>query len=167
MTTSLPNARRLAIASVVAGLALGAPAFAGSESVNCVQFVKFASGVVLSGDAYEWWDSADGRYGRGFQPKPGSVMVFEQSHRLPHGHVALVRRQLDSRTVLIDHANWSRFQGRKGRIEQGVRVVDVSPANDWSQVRVWYQEAADIGQSVYGVRGFVYLRGEATPQAGR
>jgi hypothetical protein len=138
-----------------------------AETVNCVQFVKRASPVALSGDAYAWWDAAAGRYGRGTEPRPGSVMVFEQSRRLPHGHVALVQQQLDQRTLLIDHANWSRIQGRRGRIERAVRVVDVSRQNDWSEVRVWYHSLADVGQSVYRLRGFVYPRGKVSARRHR
>jgi len=163
MTTKSAPIRRLLIATFTAGLLLGAPALARAELLNCVQFVKRVSPVALHGNAYEWWDAADGRYGRGNQPAPGSVMVFAKSHHLPYGHVAVVQKQLDKRTILIDHANWSRFAGRRGHVERAVRVVDVSAHNDWSQVRVWYHSLADVGQTVYSLRGFVYPKHAAAP----
>ena len=156
MTTKSAPFRRLLIATLTTGLLSGLPALAHAEHVNCVQFVKQASPVALHGDAFEWWDAADGLYGRGNQPKPGSVMVFARSHHLPHGHVALVQKQIDNRTLLIDHANWSLIAGHRGRVERAVRVVDVSPHNDWSQVRVWYHSLSDLGQTIYSLRGFVY-----------
>jgi len=158
MTTHIAPFRRLLIATLTAGLLIGVPGLARAEILNCVQFVKRVSPVALQGDAYEWWDAADGHYGRGHQPKPGSVMVFAQSDQLPHGHVAVVKKQIDKRTLLIDHANWSRFAGHRGRVERAVRVVDVSLHNDWTAVRVWYHSVADIGQTIYGLRGFVYPR---------
>jgi surface antigen len=161
MTTKSAPTRRLLIATLAAGVMLGAPALARAEMLNCVQFVQRVSPVALHGDAYEWWDAADGHYGRGNRPAAGSVMVFAKSHHLPHGHVAVVQKQLDDRTILVDHANWSRFAGHRGRVERAVRVVDVSEQNDWSLVRVWYHSLADVGQTVYSLRGFVYPRTRA------
>jgi hypothetical protein len=160
MTHTYALLRRLLIAIPTALLLMGAPQLARAELLNCVQFVKKVSPVALHGDAYEWWDAADGLYGRGNQPRAGSVMVFAKTNHLPHGHVAVVQRQIDKRTLLIDHANWSRFSGHRGRIEHAVRVVDVSARNDWSAVRVWYHSLADVGQTIYSLRGFVYPKGQ-------
>ena len=156
MTTKNALIRRLLIATAVAGMMLGTPGFARAEMVNCVQFVKKVSAISLRGNAYEWWDAASGAYARGHRPQSGAVMVFSKSHHLPFGHVALVQNQIDDRTVLIDHANWSRIAGHKGHVERSVRVVDVSQNNDWSQVRVWYAGLSDVGNTVYNLRGFVY-----------
>jgi len=156
MTTHLVQFRRFLIATVTAVTVFGASGVSHAEMINCVQFIKKASTVALHGNAYEWWDHADGVYGRGTEPKPGAVMVFSKTRQLPFGHVALVKRQIDSRTVLIDHANWSRIAGHRGHVERSVRVVDVSENNDWSQVRVWYHSLADVGDTVYKLRGFVY-----------
>ena len=156
MTTRTAPIRRLLIATLTAGSLFGAPAIAHAEMVNCVQFVKKASAVALHGNAYEWWDAAAGRYERGQAPAPGAVMVFSKTRHLPFGHVALVERQLDERTVIIDHANWSRIGGRRGHVERSVRVVDVSERNDWSKVRVWYAGLSNVGDTVYSLRGFVY-----------
>jgi len=156
MTNKSAQFRRLLIATLTAATICGVPSLARAEFLNCVQFVKKVSPVALHGDAYEWWDAADGLYGRGKRPAPGSVMVFAKTHHMPHGHVAVVQRQLDDRTVLVDHANWSRFAGHAGHVERSVRVVDVSDHNDWSAVRVWYHSLSDVGQTVYNLRGFVY-----------
>ena len=156
MTTKAAPIRRLLIATLTVGLSFGVPALVRAEPLNCVQFVQRVSPVSLHGDAYKWWDNADGQYGRGTQPQPGSVMVFAKTRRLPHGHVAVVQQQLDDRTLLIDHANWSRFSGHRGTVEHAVRVVDVSSNNDWSAVRVWYHSLGNVGDTVYKLRGFVY-----------
>ncbi len=144
----------LAVMVVTGILCAAGPAFA--EHMNCVQFVQRASHVALHGDAWRWWQAAEGRYGRGQNPRPGAVMVFSRTGSMPRGHVAVVRAVRDSRTILVDHANWSPIRGRRGQVEHAAAVIDVSAANDWSQVRVWYQPAADIGQTVYPVHGFVY-----------
>jgi len=162
MTTRTAPIRRLLIATLTAGTLLGAPAISHAEMVNCVQFVKKASTVTLHGNAYQWWDAANGVYGRGNAPSPGAVMVFSKTRHLPFGHVALVEKQLDDRTLLIDHANWSRIGGRRGHVERSVRVVDVSDNNDWSKVRVWYASLSGVGDTIYNLRGFVYPK---APQA--
>jgi hypothetical protein len=156
MTTKNAPTRRFLIATAFAGMLLGAPGFAQAEMVNCVQFVKKVSPVALHGNAYQWWDAADGSYTRGNKPQSGAVMVFSKSRHLPLGHVAVVQQQLDERTVLIDHANWSLIAGHRGHVERSVRVVDVSEKNDWSKVKVWYAGLADVGNTAYALRGFVY-----------
>ena len=72
------------------------------------------------------------------------------------GHVAAVSRIVDARTILIRHSNWSPLNGRRGQIEDNVRVVDVSPDNDWSEVRVWYAPIGDLGGTHWPVQGFIY-----------
>ena len=69
------------------------------------------------------------------------------------GHVAAVSRVIDSRTVLLRHANWSPIDGRRGQIEDDVAAVDVSPDNDWSQVRVWYAPIQNLGTTAWPVVG--------------
>lgn len=156
MTTRPAQFRRLLIATVTAATLFGAPTLSHAEMVNCVQFVKKASTVALHGNAYQWWDAADGVYGRGTQPAAGAVMVFSKTRHLPFGHVALVQKQLDDRTLIVDHANWSRIGGHRGHVERSVRVIDVSDNNDWSKVRVWYAGLSGVGDTVYSLRGFVY-----------
>ncbi len=43
-----------------------------------------------------------------------------------------------------------------GSIEDDVRAVDVSPDNDWSEVRVWYAPIQDLGGTHWPVTGFIY-----------
>lgn len=123
---------------------------------ECVPFARQASGIQIYGDAWTWWDQADGRYQRGHRPRAGTVVALARSSRLPLGHVAVVSRVVESRVVLLTHANWSRFDGQRGRVEQDVTLHDVSPANDWSSVNVWYRDTTGLGGSVYPVHGFIY-----------
>lgn len=124
--------------------------------LQCVPYARELSGVQIYGDAHTWWDQAAGRYERGDEPRVGAVMAFIPHGSMQLGHVATVSRVIDSRTVLLDHANWSPVNGRRGQIERDVRAVDVSPANDWSQVRVWYGPIQALGTTVWPVHGFIY-----------
>ena len=135
----------------------------GSESgselppyLQCVPFARDLSGIQLYGDAHSWWGQAAGRYQRGNQPQVGAVMAFQPHRNMTLGHVAAVSRIIDSRTVLISHSNWSPINGRRGQIERDVRAEDVSPANDWSMVRVWYHPLQAIGSTPWPVHGFIY-----------
>jgi len=129
------------------------PLASGSQ---CVPYARQISGIAIYGDAFTWWDQAVGRYARGTRPQPGAVMVFKPFGQMRLGHVAAVSRILDLRTVLLRHANWSTVNGSRGRIEDGVPAVDVSTANDWSQVRVWFDPLRDLGATHWPVRGFIY-----------
>ena len=129
--------------------------------LQCVPFAREVTGIRLYGDAWTWWDQAQGRYARGHTPQVGAVMAFRPYGNMKLGHVAAVTGVLDSRTVLLTHANWSPIEGRRGQIERNVRAVDVSPSNDWSEVRVWYDPISDLGTTAWPVEGFIY------PQAQR
>jgi surface antigen len=153
---------------LIASLALcAAPAFAQSPAeelpayLECVPYARQVSGIQIYGDAWTWWDQADGRYSRGRKPRTGAVMAFEPHGSMRLGHVAAVSRVLDSRTVLLRHANWSPIEGRRGQIEDDVRAVDVSAGNDWSEVRVWYAPIEGLGTTAWPVLGFIYPDGEA------
>ena len=124
--------------------------------LQCVPYARERSGVKIYGDALTWWDQAAGRYKRGNRPQAGAVMAFRPYGGMTLGHVAAVAKVIDSRTVLLDHANWSPIGGRRGQIERGVRAIDVSPGNDWSQVRVWYDPLQDLGTTAWPVAGFIY-----------
>jgi len=124
--------------------------------LQCVPYARERSGISIYGDARTWWDQAAGRYKRGNRPRAGAVMTFRPSGGMVLGHVAAVAKVIDSRTLLLDHANWSPIDGRRGQIERGVKAVDVSPANDWSQVRVWYDPLQDLGTTAWPVAGFIY-----------
>ncbi|WP_137179763.1 CHAP domain-containing protein [Roseomonas sp. AR75] len=128
-----------------------------AEPVSCVPYARARSGIQLSGDAWTWWDAAAGRYERSQAPQPGSVLVINRTARMRSGHVAVVTRVVSSREILVDHANWA-SGAAKGRIARDQRVVDISSANDWSVVRVWYPRINNLGASGYPVRGFVHPR---------
>ncbi|MGI9169571.1 MAG: CHAP domain-containing protein, partial [Caulobacteraceae bacterium] len=63
---------------------------------------------------------------------------------------------LTDRIIQITHANWSIIGGERGQVEKNVNVIDVSPAGDWSQVKVWYDPSRDLGATVYPTYGFIY-----------
>ncbi|MBU8538944.1 CHAP domain-containing protein [Falsiroseomonas tokyonensis] len=125
------------------------------EPVSCVPYARARSGIGLSGDAWQWWDAAAGRYDRGAAPRPGSVLVIGRTPRMRAGHVAVVARVIGPREILVDHANWATGAAR-GRIMTDQRVVDVSPGNDWSRVRVWYPPINALGNTVFAAHGFVH-----------
>lgn len=163
-------AASLAVPPLVAAraqVAAGASAASsGSELppyLQCVPYARQVSGIDIYGDAHTWWDQAEGRFARGHTPREGAVMAFVPTGNMQLGHVAAVARVIDSRTVLLDHANWSPINGRRGQIERNVKAVDVSPNNDWSQVRVWYHPLQALGTTPWPVHGFIYPDGKAKP----
>jgi surface antigen len=79
------------------------------------------------------------------------------------GHVAVVERVISQREVLIHHANWGGPGIRRGSIMRGVSVIDVSPGNDWTQVRVQVGHSAENYGRTYPVYGFIHNR----PDSGR
>jgi hypothetical protein len=113
----------------------------------------------LSGDAYEWWDHAAGVYARGHRPEPGAVLSFRSNSRMRLGHVAVVRSVKNSREIEIDHANWPGPRGRG--VNRNIAVVDVSPNNDWTAVRVAMGYGDTFG-SIYPTNGFIYDRPDNT-----
>ena len=119
-------------------------------SVQCVPYARSHSDVKLSGAAASWWEGAAGQYARSSVPHEGDVLVFRSTRRLPLGHVSVVRQVSSSRLVLVDHANWE-----PGSVTRHAPVVDVSPGNDWSRVRVWWSPVHAMGKTVYPAYGFV------------
>ena len=41
----------------------------------------------------------------------------------------------------------------------------MSPAGDWSQVKVWYAPTGDLGTTVYPTKGFIYADAAASSDA--
>lgn len=157
----------LSLAALTVAVAPAAPLAASAGLLDyvgqCVPFARAASGIQIFGDAWTWWDQAEGRYDRGHAPRTGSVIVFARTGRLPMGHVAVVSRIVERRVLMLTHANWSRQNGERGHAEQDVTLYDVSPANDWSEVKVWYRDVEGLGGGVYPVKGFIY-GGRPSPQ---
>ena len=157
---------RCCMIPVVTALAAVPAAAQDSDGLQCVPYARDVSGVRIYGDAHTWWGKAAGRYERGSIPQVGAVMAFKPHGAMRLGHVAAVSRIVDSRTVLVRHSNWSTINGRRGQIEDDVAVVDVSPANDWSEVRVWYTPIGGLGTTHYPLHGFIY-NGRAPKQPQR
>lgn len=124
--------------------------------LQCVPYARDVSGIQIYGDAHTWWGQAQGRYKRGNTPQVGAVMAFKPHRNMTLGHVAAVSRVIDSRTILLRHSNWSPINGRRGQIEDNVKAIDVSPGNDWSEVRVWYHPIQGLGKTPWPVHGFIY-----------
>lgn len=137
---------------------LGAlPQAASAQGVlQCAPYARSVSGIDIHGNAGTWWNQAAGVYARGKVPAVGSVLVFSASRAMRVGHVAMVGKVIDSRHVLLNHANWS----GPGRIERAALAVDVSPNGDWSEVRVWHAGTGTLGLRVNPAYGFIY-KGEA------
>lgn len=124
---------------------------------QCVTFARLLSGIQIFGDAWTWWRQAVSNFRTGAAPEAGSVLVFQPHGRMNRGHVAVVSDILTERVIRVTHANWG---GSRGRVEENVTVVDVSPAGDWSRVKVWYNPINGLGSTVYPTYGFVYRSAE-------
>jgi hypothetical protein len=122
-----------------------------AAGLECVPYARDHSSIDIHGDAYTWWDKAAGIYARGTDPLVGAVMVLVNYAGRHHAHVAVVRRLITPREIRIDHANWL----NDGAIYVNDPVIDVSDANDWSQVKVWNIRTGTWGTKVYTVRGFI------------
>ncbi len=131
--------------------------------ISCVPYARQATGMHISGNGWQWWGNAAGSYARGHRPEPGSVLAFRSTGNMRHGHVAVVSQVITPRAVLIDHANWGGPGIRRGSVMHGVQVQDVSPNNDWSDVRVQIGHSAESFGRTYPTYGFIYNR----PDTGR
>jgi surface antigen len=129
--------------------------------LECVPYARQVSGIDLSGDAYVWWNEAAGRYERGQTPEAGSVLNFRANGRMRLGHVAVVQEVVNSREVLITQANWGGPGFVRGGVSSDISVVDVSPNNDWTAVRMALGHSNTYG-SVYPTYGFIYAHGAPT-----
>ena len=114
----------------------------------CVPFARTASGIDIRGNAGSWWRKAENGFDRGHDPKVGAVLAFRSTRKMPLGHVAVVSKVLAPREILVDQANWHRNE-----VSLEVPVIDVSPKNDWTAVRVAYRP--NKFGSVYPVYGFI------------
>lgn len=122
----------------------------GPVPFTCVPFARALSGLHLAGAAASWWQAAAGQYRRARAPRTGAVLVLRATSRLPEGHLAVVTRVLGPRTILVAQANWV---PRRVTVDQP--VVDVSGANDWSLVRVWWPPVGELGRRRYPADGFI------------
>lgn len=157
-TSPAPVASRVPVRPPVAW---AAPSFEGSGSprvvdegapLQCVPYARIASGIDIYGDANTWWTQAEGRYPRSNSPSPGSVFVMRGYRDPSRGHVAVVTEIVSPRVIKVNQANWL----NRGEITIGVPVTDVSPNNDWTEVRVWYIPNQEWGARTYSADGFIH-----------
>ncbi|GGG52101.1 hypothetical protein GCM10010964_44050 [Caldovatus sediminis] len=139
----------------------GAATRSGS-GISCVPYARQVSGIEIFGNGREWWHNAAGLYERGSAPEVGSVLAFPASGSMRLGHVSVVSRVVSGREILVDHANWGGPGIRRGTVMRGVSVIDVSPGNDWTQVRVQAGWSAGTYGRVYPAYGFIYNRPDPT-----
>ena len=159
---------RTVLGSLAAAAVMTLAPFSGASADTywqCVPFARLVSGIQIFGDAYTWWKQAVGHYDTGFSPKAGAVLCFKPNGKMSLGHVAVVSQVLTDRVIQITHANWSRIGGTRGQIEKDVTVIDVSPAGDWSTVKVWYDPVRDLGSTTYPTYGFIYQDAQAKQMA--
>lgn len=148
---------RLAKFTLIPLALIAASAAAAQEPYwQCAAFARQFSGIEIRGDAWTWWDLAEGRYAKGQRPRVGAVMSFTPFGNMRLGHVATVTQVLGTREIAVTHANWSPINGTRGQIERDVVIRDVSDDNDWSKVRVWYAPLGDLGATAWPVDGFIY-----------
>ncbi len=126
-----------------------------ARPLQCVPYARRHAGIGIRGDAWTWWGQAEGRYQRGSRPEIGAILALRRRGR-SRGHLAVVTEIVDSRTIVVRHANWL----NEGRIHLDTPVRDVSGNNDWSAVRLWYTPGGVYGASTYPAYGFIYPRTE-------
>jgi hypothetical protein len=133
----------------------GPPRIIPAPPMSCVPFARLRSGVNIQGDANVWWREASAEgYRETKSPAPGDVLVIEVGAEGERGHVAFVKRVVSPREIYVDHANW---HGR-AEVAVDIPVIDVSPNNDWSQVRVFWVDSGQMGARTYSVEGFIEPR---------
>ena len=126
-----------------------------NKFLQCVPYAREVSGIEIYGDAWTWWAQAGQKnFQRGNRPQIGAVLALRKTSRLKLGHVAVVSAILDSRKILVNHANWGSDSRTRGKVHYRQPVVDVSPNNDWSEVRMM-NTLGSFG-SMYPAHGFIY-----------
>ncbi len=117
--------------------------------LQCAIYARQRTNVALSGAAITWWAQAEGKYDRSSVPAVGSLLVTGGTSA---GHVAVVSAVISPREIRLDHANWM----GEGETILNAPAVDVSPAGDWSQVRIWHPPAIALGLRPYPGLGFIH-----------
>jgi len=137
-----------------AGPRMEPPSHFGSPTpLTCVPYARAVSGIQLDGNAWEWWDEAAGLYPRSSTPLPGAVLVFAPRGTMTDGHLAVVTQIENRREIMVTQSNWLPH-----RIEHDQPILDVSPGNNWTEVRVWYEPAHAMGRTLYPAYGFILPR---------
>lgn len=136
------------------------PRYGTPTALTCVPYARAVTGIDLSGNARRWWHEAAGRYPRAHAPAIGAILVFRRHGAMTDGHLAVVTGIDGPREIEVTQANWL-----PGRIEHGIPVFDVSPANDWTAVRVWYEPSGAPGITTYPTDGFILPDQPRSPAA--
>ena len=158
--SALPSSQRATPARMSRAQAArrGTTSYSFGGGISCVPYARSVTGMNISGNGRDWWHNAAGRYARSSRPEVGAILSFPSSGGMRSGHVAVVSRVVHSRLIEIDHANWGGPGIRRGSVMQGVDVIDVSPSNDWTQVRVQVGHSnANFGRE-YPTHGFILNR---------
>lgn len=117
---------------------------------QCVPYARSRTGVLLNGNAANWWWQAKGKYRRSFRPSSGAILVFKATRNMPYGHVSVVRKIKSYNRITVEHANWV-----PGQVEMNVPVIDVSARHNWTRVRVWWSPTEKWGERIYPTYGFI------------
>lgn len=125
-----------------------------SSPVQCVPYARQASGIQIYGDAHTWWTQANPPLIRRHYPVSGDVLVLARTNTMRHGHVAVVRNVLGNRDIMVTHSNWGNNRKNRRIIYESVRAQDVSPQNNWSQIRFWNYDTKAFGRP-YTAMGFI------------
>jgi len=126
------------------------------KPIQCVPHAREISGVKIYGDAHTWWYQAEANhYKRGKKPSIGAVLVLSKTSRLKYGHIGVVQNVINSREIRVAHNNWGGDRKTRSYVYRRMPAIDVSPNNDWSQIRFWDYPSGTYG-SVYKASGFIY-----------
>ena len=126
------------------------------KQIQCVPHARNVSGIQIRGNAHTWWYQAEEKgFKRGQVPKPGAVFVLSKTSRLKYGHLSVVKKIVDSRTIEVEHANWGGNMRDRCIVYRFMPVQDVSKNNDWTLVRFWNYPSKSYG-SLYKGSGFIY-----------
>ena len=136
----------------------GSSSYGFGAGISCVPYARSVTGMAISGNGRDWWHNAAGRYARASRPEPGAILSFPSSGGMRSGHVAVVSRIINARLIEIDHANWGGPGISRGSVMHGVDVMDVSPGNDWTQVRVQVGHSNEQFGREYPTDGFILNR---------
>ena len=136
----------------------GSTTYSFGGGISCVPYARSVTGMNISGNGRDWWHNAAGRYARTSRPEPGAILSFPSSGGMRSGHVAVVSRIVNARLIEIDHANWGGPGISRGSVMHGVDVMDVSPGNDWTQVRVQVGHSNEQFGREYPTDGFILNR---------
>ncbi len=140
-----------------------ASGYVASDNEQCVPFARNASGIEIYGNAASWWYQAQPRYARGQIPQEGAVLVLKATQKLRHGHLAVVTDVRNAREITVTHSNWGDTEMRRRRIYESMLVEDISPKNNWTNLRFWNKETNTFGRP-YPAYGFIYAERSAPPK---